>query len=122
MRHRHEALQGRYIFLIVVLITNLLLLSTNIKSLPWYSTSNLSSTGLLMTTPILALFVLLFSQKDLSLSINQVKLAIPAIALLINGLNLLLSASEIKTDLSLLISILLIINAFSLLYPRRLGY
>lgn len=122
MRHRHEALQGRYIFLIVVLITNLLLLSTNIKSLPWYSTSNLSATGLLMTTPILALFVLLFSQKDLSLSINQVKLAIPAIALLINGLNLLLSASEIKTDLSLLISILLIINAFSLLYPRRLGY
>lgn len=122
MRHRHEALQGRYIFLIVVLITNLLLLSTNIKSLPWYSTSNLSATGLLMTTPILALFVLLFSQKDLSLSINQVKLAIPAIALLINGLNLLLSASEIKTDLSLLVSILLIINAFSLLYPRRLGY
>lgn len=122
MRHRHEALQGRYIFLIIVLITNLLLLSTNIKSLPWYSTSNLSATGLLMTTPILALFVLLFSQKDLSLSINQVKLAIPAIALLINGLNLLLSASEIKTDLSLLISILLIINAFSLLYPRRLGY
>lgn len=122
MRHRHEALQGRYIFLIVVLITNLLLLSTNIKSLPWYSTSNLSATGLMMTTPILALFVLLFSQKDLSLSINQVKLAIPAIALLINGLNLLLSASEIKTDLSLLVSILLIINAFSLLYPRRLGY
>lgn len=122
MRHRHEALQGRYIFLIVVLITNLVLLSTNIKSLPWYSTSNLSATGLLITTPILALFVLLFSQKDLSLSINQVKLAIPAIALLINGLNLLLSASEIKTDLSLLISILLIINAFSLLYPRRLGY
>ncbi|MBO0475702.1 hypothetical protein DOK76_01385 [Vagococcus sp. DIV0080] len=122
MRHRHEALQGRYIFLIVVLITNLVILSTNIKSLPWYSTSNLSATGLLMTTPILALFVLLFSQKDLSLSINQVKLAIPAIALLINGLNLLLSASEIKTDLSLLISILLIINAFSLLYPRRLGY
>ena len=122
MRHRHKALQGRYIFLIIVLIINLLLLSTNIKSLPWYSTSNLSATGLLMTTPILALFVLLFSQKDLSLSINQVKLAIPAIALLINGLNLLLSASEIKTDLSLLISILLIINAFSLLYPRRLGY
>lgn len=111
-----------YLFLIVILLVNLGILSTSIPSLPWHVNNSLVTTGLLITTPILGLLTLFFIRKDLSHSDDQVKLAIPLIALLTNLLNLFLKNSDLATDISLLITVLLIITTISISYPRTMSY
>lgn len=117
-----QSRKTRYIVLILVLMTNLLIFSTNTLPFPWQVTASFNTTLLLGTTFILGILALTFMKRDLSHSGNQVKLAVPLLGILINIIHLLLGASELKTDLSLLITILLIINAFSMSFPKRLGY
>lgn len=112
----------RYVALLIVLVANLVILSVRIPSLPWHSSGNLGTIGLFVTTPLLVLLALAFARNGLSSSRNQVKLAIPLVALLINMMNLLLATSNLKTDLSLLITALLIISTFSISYPRAMSY
>ena len=111
-----------YFFLVVVLVVNLVVLSSSIPSLPWYFSNNLSTTGLFVTTPLLALLTLFFIRRDLTNSDNQLKLAIPTTASIINIFNLLLATSDLKTDISLLGTAILIIVTISVSYPRTLSY
>jgi hypothetical protein len=76
----------------------------------------------MITTSILALLSLTFLRKDLKDTDNQVKLAVPLVGILINVFYLVLGTSNLKTDLSLLITMLLIITAFSISFPRSIGY
>ena len=111
-----------YLFLIVILLVNLGILSTSISSLPWHVSNSLVTLGLLITTPILGLLTFFFIQKDLNHSDDKVTLAIPLIALLTNLLNLFLKNSDLTTDISLLITVLLIITTVSVSYPRTMSY
>lgn len=114
--------QKRYVFLILVLIANLIILSANSPSLPWYSHSHLISTGLFITTPLLILLVLTCTRTSLMCKRNQLKLAISLIALLLNVFNLVLASSDLKTTISLLITTALIIKTFSISYPITMSY
>jgi uncharacterized membrane protein len=111
----------RYVVLILVLVTNLLIFSASITSLPWNFAHEFSTNGLMITTSILALLSLTFLRKDLKDTDNQVKLAVPLVGILINVFYLVLGTSNLKTDLSLLITMLLIITAFSISFPRSIG-
>lgn len=122
MKTAIQSKKMRYVVLILVLMTNLLIFFTNTLSFPWNFTSSLNTNLLLGTTSILGILALTFMKKDLSRSDNQIKLAVPLLGILINIIHLLLGASKLKTDLSLLITILLIITAFSISFPRRLSY
>ena len=112
----------RYFFLIAILVINLVLLSSQMPSLPWHVEGGWGTIGLIVTTPIFALFAYAFSKYDLKDSENQTKLIIPIIGLGINVLNLFLTTSSLQTDVSLLVTMLLIITTFQISYPRRLSY
>lgn len=112
----------RYFLLILVLIINLIVISSRMSSLPWYVEGGWGTIGLLVMTPVFVLFAYVFSKNDLKYSKNQTKLLIPIIGVVINGLNLLLTTSELQTDISLLIMMLLIITAFQVSFPLKLSY
>lgn len=107
----------RHFLLLTVLIANLVIISSSISSLPWNITDKWMNLGFYVTTSLFVLFVLNFSRNKLTKSDNQVKLAIPLIALAVNIIHLVFPTTGFVTNISLLITILLIITTFSISYP-----
>lgn len=107
----------RHFILLTVLIANLVIISSSISSLPWNITDKWMNLGFYVTTSLFVLFTLYFSRNNLSNSDNQVRLAIPIVALVLNIIQLLFPGTGFVTNLGLLITMLLIITTFSISYP-----
>lgn len=92
------------------ILLNLIILTSTMPFLPWYIEDGWGNLGLFITTPLIIAIIIYLSKKQRETTTQKINFYLPFVILLINFSNILLYSSDVKTIVSLIINIFVLIT------------